>query len=183
MIVKIIPEGTEQIQEVTHHNVKQFFICGAKKDEHGTPIDFHDWAGGYKFLISQLSYFLDTIKTERDEKQLIEKLEEILSTKVVDNVTRMPSPPSSGCKVPNGVQMPPAGTKIKAKKPPVMAGGVPKPDTPIIKTVQAESQNLQLVELKTADEEQPKTVENAVIELQEQVRQDNIEGKPTFIDT
>jgi len=68
MIVKLIPETDEEknrIQEVEHHNVKEFFMFGSKKDADGEVVDFHDWAGGYRYLMGSLYFFLETISDEQ----------------------------------------------------------------------------------------------------------------------
>jgi len=67
MIVKIIPEEGDNVSEVEHHGVKDFFLCGFKETEDGTE-DFHDWRGGYKFLIGNLFYFLNKIQGEEESK-------------------------------------------------------------------------------------------------------------------
>jgi len=65
MIIKIIPEEGEKVTEVEHHNVKEFFIFGNKKDTDGDFVDFHDWKGSYRYLMGSLAYFNETIKDEK----------------------------------------------------------------------------------------------------------------------
>ena len=65
MIIKIIrEEGDNKVTEVEHHNVKEFFILGNKKDDNGDTLDFHDWKGSPRYLLSSLLYHMETIKDE-----------------------------------------------------------------------------------------------------------------------
>lgn len=65
MIIKVIrEEGDNKVTEVEHHNVKEFFILGNKKDDNGDILDFHDWKGSPKYLLSSLLYHMETIKDE-----------------------------------------------------------------------------------------------------------------------
>ena len=72
MIIKIIPE-TEiekaKIQETEHYNVKEFLIFGNKKDSDSELIDFHDWAGSYRYLLGSLYYFSNFLADEQNSKQ------------------------------------------------------------------------------------------------------------------
>ena len=66
MIIKIIPEeGETHIQEVEHKHIHDFFMFGNKKDADGDFVDFHDWKGSYRYLMSSLAYFNEVIKDER----------------------------------------------------------------------------------------------------------------------
>jgi hypothetical protein len=71
MIIKIIPETEMEkakVNEVEHYGVSEFFIFGNKRDEGGDLIDFHDWKGGYRYLVGSLYYFLKLISGEQKEK-------------------------------------------------------------------------------------------------------------------
>jgi len=79
MIIKIIPEENESIKEVEHHNVKDFFMFGNKLDNDERLIDFHDWSGQYRYLISNISHFLEEVKAEKDHKDLSKFLSGFMS--------------------------------------------------------------------------------------------------------
>ena len=67
MIIKIIPETDmekKRVKSVTHKGVKEFFIFGNKKEDDGDLIDFHDWSGGYRYLIGSMKYFDTIIESE-----------------------------------------------------------------------------------------------------------------------
>ena len=71
MIIKITPETEEEmdrIKEVEHHNVREFFIFGTKKDPDGDVVDFHDWTGQYRYLIGSLAYFQNKLMTDESSK-------------------------------------------------------------------------------------------------------------------
>lgn len=76
MIIKIMPENDDEkrkIRAVEHKGIKEFFIFGNKKDEDGTLIDFHDWSGGYRYLIGSLSYFKDVVVEQMNTKKMEEE--------------------------------------------------------------------------------------------------------------
>jgi len=79
MIIKIIPEENESIKEVEHHNVKDFFMFGNKLDNDERLIDFHDWSGQYRYLISNISHFLEEVKAEKEHKDLSKFLSGFMS--------------------------------------------------------------------------------------------------------
>jgi hypothetical protein len=75
MIIKLIPETDaekDRFQEqfgsdkIVHKNVKEYFIFGNKKGNDGL-LDWHEWTGSYKYLISNLKYFCEVINDERRE--------------------------------------------------------------------------------------------------------------------
>jgi len=71
MIIKLIPETKqerENMSEVVHEGVGSFFLCGIDRDEEGDASYFHDWHGEYRFLIGNLSYYLELIKDEMIKK-------------------------------------------------------------------------------------------------------------------
>jgi len=70
MIIKIIAEkGEDNITEVEHYGVKDFFIFGVKKeDEH--IVDFHDWNGSFRYMISNLAYYTELIKLDERANSL-----------------------------------------------------------------------------------------------------------------
>jgi len=68
MIIKVIPEEGETIKEVEHKGVKEFFMFGNKSDNDGILIDFHDWTGQYRYLISNLYWFQDVLTEEKKSK-------------------------------------------------------------------------------------------------------------------
>jgi hypothetical protein len=74
MIIRIIPEDDKEKQmlinkfgspTLEHENVKEYFIFGNKKDADGDVVDFHEWSGSYRYLLSSLSYFHDIINDDR----------------------------------------------------------------------------------------------------------------------
>ena len=72
MIIKIIPETDAEkrkIKSVEHKGVREFFIFGNKKDDEGDLVDFHDWSGGYRYLVGSVSYFRDVIIEEMNAKK------------------------------------------------------------------------------------------------------------------
>jgi len=74
MIIKFIAENEKDIQrlggrpEKEHVDVQEFFMFGTMIDEGNNVLDFHDWNGGYRFLIGGLAYFNVLIGDERREK-------------------------------------------------------------------------------------------------------------------
>jgi len=84
MIVKLIPETEEEknrVQEVEHHNVREFFMFGSKKDADGEVVDFHDWVGGYRYLMGSLYYFLESIGEEQKARSANTTKKEIVLPK------------------------------------------------------------------------------------------------------
>lgn len=70
MIIKIIPET--DIEKAKHKaiefsGVKEFFLVGNRKDEDGYMIDFHEWEGSYRYLLTSLHWFYKVIDDEREE--------------------------------------------------------------------------------------------------------------------
>ena len=64
MKIKLIPETEEEksrMGEVEHSGVKTFFMFGSKIDQDGDILEFHDWHGGYKYLVGSLYYFTNFI--------------------------------------------------------------------------------------------------------------------------
>lgn len=71
MIIKIIPETEAEkrrIKKVEHKGVKEFFIFGNKKEEDGDLVDFHDWTGGFRYLMGSLEYFKSLVGIEMVSK-------------------------------------------------------------------------------------------------------------------
>lgn len=72
MIIKLTPETDaerESLQEVEHHHVKDFMIFGTKQDADGDVLDFYDWRGSYKFLISNIAWHDIEIRREYENRQ------------------------------------------------------------------------------------------------------------------
>lgn len=70
MIIKIIPETEiekSRHKEIEFSGVKEFFIMGNKSDEDGHLVDFHEWMGGYRYLLGSLDWFYKIIEDERKE--------------------------------------------------------------------------------------------------------------------
>lgn len=72
MIIKFIPETQVEKEgifrgeeSITHSGVKDYFVMGSKLDEDGSLIDFHEWNGAYRYLVSNLGYFYEVINDER----------------------------------------------------------------------------------------------------------------------
>ena len=71
MIIKIIPETPEEaksFKSTQHAGVQEFFMCGIDQDDDGNIGEFHDWKGGYRFLIGSLAYYSEIISDERRNK-------------------------------------------------------------------------------------------------------------------
>ena len=74
MIIKIIPETEfekQKWQEVEHTGVKDFHVFGNKRETDGDLVDFHAWNGKYRYLESNLYYFLQTISEERKSQSVM----------------------------------------------------------------------------------------------------------------
>jgi len=72
MIIKIIPETEAEkarVQEVEHHNVREFLIFGNKKDADGELVDFHDYSGSYRYILGGAYYYSNFIAAEQNSKQ------------------------------------------------------------------------------------------------------------------
>lgn len=70
MIIKIIPETEAEKakhEEVTFSGVKEFFVMGVHRDEDDHLVDFHQWEGSYKFLMTSLQWYHQLIEDERQE--------------------------------------------------------------------------------------------------------------------
>ena len=70
MIIKIIPETEAEKakhKEITFSNVREFFMVGNRRDEDGYMVDFHEWEGSYKYLLTSLHWFYGIINDERKD--------------------------------------------------------------------------------------------------------------------
>lgn len=74
MIIQMIPETEEERQKfikkfsaekIEHTGVKDMFIFGNKIDSDKDIVDFHEWTGTYRYLLSSLNYFYEIINDER----------------------------------------------------------------------------------------------------------------------
>lgn len=71
MIIKFIPETEAEkkrfggAEVVEHTNCKEYFIVGNKMDAEGSIVDFHEWNGGYRYLLGTLNYFYELINDDR----------------------------------------------------------------------------------------------------------------------
>lgn len=80
MIIKIIPETDmekRRVKEVEHAGIKEFFMFGNKKENDGDLVDFHDWTGGYRYLIGSLEYFKAQIEFDMNSKNVKHEPNEI----------------------------------------------------------------------------------------------------------
>lgn len=73
MKIKIIPENDAEkrrFQEkfgsdkIEHTGVKEYFIFGNKFEKNAS-LDFHEWTGSYRYLLSSLSYFYEIVNDQR----------------------------------------------------------------------------------------------------------------------
>ena len=72
MIVKLIPENEEEKARsatIELTGVKEFFLAGNLVDEDGTPGEFHEWSGAYRYLYGSLCHYAEIINDERRETQ------------------------------------------------------------------------------------------------------------------
>lgn len=76
MKIKIIPENDAEKQKfkqkfnadkIEHTGVKEYLIFGNKTDKNDF-LDFHEWTGSYRYLLSSLSYFYEVINDHRREE-------------------------------------------------------------------------------------------------------------------
>lgn len=70
MIIKIIPET--DMEKAKHKaieftGVKEFFLVGNRRDDDGYMVDFHEWEGSYRYLLTSLHWFYKVIDDERAE--------------------------------------------------------------------------------------------------------------------
>ena len=77
MLIKLIAETDaekkrmkEQFNsdKVVHKNVREYLIFGIKKTDGGLN-DFHEWAGSYRYLMSNLAYFTEIVNDERKNQE------------------------------------------------------------------------------------------------------------------
>jgi hypothetical protein len=71
MIIQVIPETEQEklnMDVVEHRGVREFMVFGNKVNEEGLLIDFHEWAGGYRYLIGSLHYFANIVDEERKNR-------------------------------------------------------------------------------------------------------------------
>lgn len=68
MKIRFIPETAEEKSKSKPKDiegVKEYLLFGNRKDEDGDLIDFHEWKGAYRYLLSGLDYFHTIINDER----------------------------------------------------------------------------------------------------------------------
>jgi len=68
MIIKFIPETEAEKakhKEIKYTGVKEFLVFGNRKDADGYLVDFHEWEGGYRYLLGSLDFFYNEINDER----------------------------------------------------------------------------------------------------------------------
>lgn len=71
MIIKIIPETDAEKAKhkaIEFSGVREFFLVGNRRDDEGYMVDFHEWEGGYKYLLSSLHWFYKVIDEERADR-------------------------------------------------------------------------------------------------------------------
>ena len=73
MIIKIIAENDAEKQrlmqkfgseKVVYNGVQEYLIFGSKV-ENNYLVDFHEWAGSYRYLMSNLNFFYEIVNDER----------------------------------------------------------------------------------------------------------------------
>ena len=70
MIIKLIPETDiekAKHKEIEFTGVREFFLVGNRRDDDGYAVDFHEWEGSYKYLLTSLHWFYKVIEDERSE--------------------------------------------------------------------------------------------------------------------
>lgn len=127
MIIKIIPEDGENIQEITHYNVKEFFMFGNRIAEDQKLKDFHEWNGGYKYLIGSLYFFLNKVMEKYNGQEV----------RNAGPVPNLPTPPPER---PQLELMPEANT-------------VDNPEGGMLKKVTQSNPDLQVVAVEESDPE------------------------------
>ena len=74
MIIRMSPENEEEkkkfvakfkTDEVVHTGVMDYFIFGNKIDADNEVVDFHEWKGGYRYLLGSLDYYYNIVNDER----------------------------------------------------------------------------------------------------------------------
>lgn len=74
MIIKLIPENDFEKQKfrdkfgadkIEHKGVREYLIFGNKVEGARDILDFHEWVGSYRYLMSGLYYFQEIINDER----------------------------------------------------------------------------------------------------------------------
>ena len=70
MIIKLIAESDAEKQrigcdKIIHKGVAEYFVMGKKNEGDGNVLDFHEWNGGYKYLLPNLSYFHELINLDK----------------------------------------------------------------------------------------------------------------------
>lgn len=71
MIIRLIAETDAERKRfggneyVEHLNVKEYFLAGNKLDPEGSIVDYHEWNGGFRFLIGTLGYFYEVVNDDR----------------------------------------------------------------------------------------------------------------------
>jgi hypothetical protein len=71
MIIQVIPETEQEklnMDIVEHRGVREFMVFGNKTDNDGMLVDFHEWQGGYRYLVGSLHYFANIVDEERKER-------------------------------------------------------------------------------------------------------------------
>jgi hypothetical protein len=69
MIIKLIAENQAEVDrlngndETTYSGVEDYFFFGKNESK-----EFHEWHGGYKFLIGNLAYYTQIVQDERTGK-------------------------------------------------------------------------------------------------------------------
>lgn len=65
MIIRLIPEGNENSNEIEIRGVKEFMLFGNNISDEGKLVDFHEWTGSFKYLLGSMSYYHEVINDER----------------------------------------------------------------------------------------------------------------------
>ena len=89
MIIQIIPETEQEklnMEIVEHRGVREFMVFGNRVSDDGMLIDFHEWAGGYRYLIGSLHYFANIVDEERKNRA------EFAKTGSVKSASAVPAP-------------------------------------------------------------------------------------------
>jgi hypothetical protein len=94
MIIQIIPE-TEQEKLTTdiieHRGVREFMVFGNKVDNNDLLVDFHEWSGGYRYLVGSLHYFANVVDEERRSRaEFANRTGNVVAAPELKNVIDMP---------------------------------------------------------------------------------------------
>lgn len=81
MKIVVIPETEEEkrrFQIAEHEHVSDFLLFGKKMTAESGMTDFHDWRGAYRYISTNLEYFMNEVKEVRMKEITKELIQELL---------------------------------------------------------------------------------------------------------